>query len=244
VKLPPYPLSWPFGWARTKAGHRKDGNFRVGFAQSRDELLTELRKMGVPRGQVVISSNLQTRRDGLPYARKQKVTDPGIAVYFSRRAVVGGKVAKKDYVIACDQYKSTAQNLRSIVKTIEAMRGIKRWGAISILERAFSGFEVLPPPPEEEKAAPSDVQVREDLERFHSAPNENDKDDPPRPRFPEGDTWWEVLGFSSKPKTLREAMGAYRVQVLVWHPDVGGSDVALARLNEAIAQARESYSAA
>jgi DnaJ-class molecular chaperone len=38
--------------------------------------------------------------------------------------------------------------MRAIQKTIEAVRGIDRWGASDMVERAFAAFEALPPPSE------------------------------------------------------------------------------------------------
>lgn len=239
--VPPFPLTWPQGWPRTKSLHRKEGTFRVGFAQSRKELLEELRKMGVARNQITISSNLMTRQDGLPYApRSQRVEDPGIAVYFSRRAWSNKKVTKKQYVVACDRYVGVSQNLRSISKTIEAMRSIKRWGATSMLERAFNGFEVLTAGHEPEQ--PTDVQLDDKVDRYQSQ-NDGDEnaDEKQEIPFPHGDVWWEVLGFDARPNTLEEAEASYRLNIRRWHPDLGGSDEAMSLLNQAISEAREAF---
>jgi hypothetical protein len=62
--------------------------------------------------------------------------DPGVAVYFKR--------AKKSMVFACDKYRNTCDNIYAIAKTIDAMRGIERWGASDMMERAFTGFTALP----------------------------------------------------------------------------------------------------
>ena len=52
-------------------------------------------------------------------------------------------------VFACDRYRKIEHNIRAIGKTIEALRGIERWGASDMLERAFTGFEALPQLPDE-----------------------------------------------------------------------------------------------
>lgn len=36
--------------------------------------------------------------------------------------------------------------MRAIQRTIEAIRGIERWGASEMMERAFQAFEALPAP--------------------------------------------------------------------------------------------------
>lgn len=130
-----YPLTWPQGQQRTPSWQRKGGSFyENGFGHIRDELLGELRRLGA--SEVILSSNIPTRQDGLPYANSREPDDSGVAVYFKRR--------KKDYVIACDAYNRAWKNLRAIHKTIEALRTIERHGGSSMLEQAFTGFTALP----------------------------------------------------------------------------------------------------
>jgi hypothetical protein len=38
------------------------------------------------------------------------------------------------------------RNIYAIAKTIEALRGIERWGSGSMVEQAFTGFVTLPAP--------------------------------------------------------------------------------------------------
>ena len=47
-------------------------------------------------------------------------------------------------VFACDKFRYTRDNIYAVAKTIEALRGIERWGASDMMERAFSGFKALP----------------------------------------------------------------------------------------------------
>lgn len=46
-------------------------------------------------------------------------------------------------VFACDKYNRSEDNIYAIAKTVDAMRGIERWGASDMMERAFSGFKAL-----------------------------------------------------------------------------------------------------
>jgi hypothetical protein len=62
--------------------------------------------------------------------------DPGVAIYFDYQ----GKMMS----FACDQYLNVTSNLHAIGLTIEALRGIRRWGASDMMERAFRGFTALP----------------------------------------------------------------------------------------------------
>ena len=129
-----YPLHWPAGWPRTRSPQRS--RFDVTFEKARQELVWEIERMG---GRYpVISTNIALRRDGYPYASAKAPDDPGVAVYFQK--------GEKQMVFACDRWDLVKDNIRAITKTIEALRGIERWGASDMMERAFSAFEALPPP--------------------------------------------------------------------------------------------------
>jgi len=130
-----YPLQWPENLPRTE--RLKSSRFDVTLARARDELLNEIRLMG---GRYpVISCNLATRRDGLPYASQKEPKDKGVAVYFQDRN-------GHPKVMACDRWDKIADNMRAIHKTLEALRGIERYGVSEAIDRAFSGFDALPPP--------------------------------------------------------------------------------------------------
>jgi len=131
-----YPLYWPEGWPRTLVQRRQSGKFDSSFAKARDHAVGEVHRLG--GRYAVVSSNIPLRRDGLPYAGQAEPCDPGIAVYFLK--------GDQQMVFACDRYNKTWKNLRAIGKTIEAIRGIERWGASDMMERALSAFEALPPP--------------------------------------------------------------------------------------------------
>ncbi|WP_458788950.1 DnaJ domain-containing protein [Dyella jiangningensis] len=75
------------------------------------------------------------RQDGLPYAQQRAIDDHGIALYFEYKG--------KPMCFACDRYTRMEANMRAIELTIAALRGIERWGASDMLERAFTGFAQL-----------------------------------------------------------------------------------------------------
>lgn len=135
-----YPLAWPALTARTPSHKRRASPFSVGLATTRDQLLNELRLLGAR--DVVISSNLALRRDGLPLANASEPLDPGVAVYFVR-----GYPKLRPFVVACDSYAKVGANLRAISATIGALRTIDRHGASEMLEQAMQGFAALPPAP-------------------------------------------------------------------------------------------------
>jgi hypothetical protein len=131
----PFPLQWPPGWQRTPPEERRGSRFFHGFSAALSSLREELRMLGAAN--VIITSDLPVRRDGLPYAEGRRGTDPGIAVWFVHEG--------SERVIACDRYASIADNLRAIALSINALRGLARWGASDMVSRAFQGFNALPP---------------------------------------------------------------------------------------------------
>lgn len=135
-----YPLTWPEKQPRTPGSRRRWSKFKVTLGRARDELVRELELLGAK--DVVISSNVPVRRDGLPYSDTREPEDPGVAVYFAR--VVGTDRRRVPFVVACDAYNKVTSNLRAVGVTIEALRAIQRHGASEMLEQAFTGFAALP----------------------------------------------------------------------------------------------------
>jgi hypothetical protein len=132
-----YPLSWPLGWKRSKNYQRSRFGkcySKPSVAKGRDSVILELRRMGVPDYKVVISTNIELRRDGLPYSNRNEPSDTGAAVYF--------KLRDKDCVLACDKWNTVGDNLWAIAKHIEALRGQDRWG-VGTIEQAFAGYARL-----------------------------------------------------------------------------------------------------
>jgi hypothetical protein len=138
-----YPLTWPIGVARTPESRRTSGPNQMPSGRIRSQLIYELDKLGVPAA--TVSTNVAVRRDGLPYSGQAAPADPGVVLAFSRKGV--------DIAMACDRWKTVDANLRAIGLTIEAIRGMERWGVNDAIERAFRGYAELPansiitPPP-------------------------------------------------------------------------------------------------
>lgn len=130
-----YPLSWPNSWPRTIRPERaRFGDHSVGYA--RNLVLDELRKLGAKN--VVISSNMTLRLDGLLRSGQREPEDSGVAVYF----ILNGF----EQCFPCDRWDKVSHNLWAIQKSIEALRGLERWGAKDMVKAAFSGFKALPSP--------------------------------------------------------------------------------------------------
>jgi hypothetical protein len=156
-----YPLTWPVGWKRTPAFKRRRASFgtrgrgwvdnngrgewhgrrEITVAGATQRILDELRRFGVSKSSIVISSNLRVRLDGLPHSKQSQPSDPGACVYF--------KLDGRDRCVPCDTYAGVAENLAGIAATLEALRALERHGS-GLMERAFTGFEALPHLPAEQ----------------------------------------------------------------------------------------------
>lgn len=179
-----YPLCWPPGWPRTK--FQKRARFSSSFAKARDEIFHELRLLGATN--VILSTNIPLNRNGLPYAGQSEPGDCAVAVYF--------KYKNKSMVFASDTWNRVTDNLVAIQKTINAIRGIERWSASSMLERAFTGFTALPG---------------------------------------STDNWWDILGVD-KSSDEEQIKTAYRNKCRKHHPDFGGSNEMMSKINKAYDQ--------
>lgn len=129
-----FPLQWPARWPRTKRPQR--AQFDTTMAAARDGILRELRLMGVHGHDIVISTDIPLRLDGIPYANRRTPDDSGVAVYFIRDG--------QELCIPCDQWDRIQDNMQAIRKMLEALRGIERWGAKIMVDAAFQGFDALP----------------------------------------------------------------------------------------------------
>lgn len=137
-----FPLQWPTGRIRTSRWCRERAKFDVSFARAQNNIIHEVDLLTDgrwgPEAHTVISTNIALRRDGLPLANQRAPEDVGVAVYFVYK--------KKQMSFACDRWDKIEHNMQAIAKTIEALRGIARWGTGDMLEAAFTGFMALPAP--------------------------------------------------------------------------------------------------
>lgn len=127
-----YPLAWPPAWPRTE--RPEWSRFAASQSEAQNGIIRELRLLGAR--DIIISTNIPLRQDGMPYASRRAPEDQGVAVYF--------KFNGNDQCIPCDKWRTIAENMRAIEKTIDALRGIERWGAKEMVNAAFRGFKALP----------------------------------------------------------------------------------------------------
>lgn len=134
-----YPLYWPEGRPRKERWNRENARFDTSFARARDEIVRQIRllvgKYESDRT-LIVSTNIALRRDGLPLAGQRQPDDTGVAVYFDYK--------KRQVCFACDRWNKIEHNMQAIAKTIDALRGIDRWGTGDMIEAAFKGFTALP----------------------------------------------------------------------------------------------------
>jgi hypothetical protein len=144
VTIEAYPLYWPPGRARTSQYSREPARFDTSFARARDEVIRQVEmlcgKHAWMRAEanIIISTNLQLRRDGIPLAGQRQPDDVGVAVYFTYK--------KQQVCFACDRWRKIEDNMQAIAKTIDALRGVARWGTGDMMEAAFKGFTALAGP--------------------------------------------------------------------------------------------------
>jgi hypothetical protein len=146
-----YPLQWPAGIERTARWRRKRSQF---MTSSRKHALSNqvavdavhdqvrlLRGLGprytISNADLIITTNHQRRRvDGGFYSGDRDPQDPGAAVYF--------KYQGEMRCVAVDRWETVRENVYAIAKSIEAMRGLDRWGSSAMVRQAFTGFTAIP----------------------------------------------------------------------------------------------------
>lgn len=204
TKRSSYPLQWPENWPRTK--FRERPKFLEGhFARVRDSIIRQLQRKG--GSHIVITSDLPTRADGLPYANA-RCDEAGVAVYWVEKG--------QERVIACDRWRTVGFNMRAIDLTINAMRGVDRWGTSTMVEKVFAGFAALPP-------------------------GTGDEHVPPPPAAPTVRPWREVfdipgvfIDHMAKPELFALIKRRHRERIAEAHPDKGGDPAIAAELNAAL----------
>lgn len=207
ASIPRYPLEWPLGWARKRAGQRRQATFRkstdvridLGNGQSRYDkrsktlnvedatirLERQLELLGAKFP--VLSTNVTLNLRGIPRG-DERPSDPGVACYFMFKG--------KATVLACDSFTTVADNIAAIAGHVEALRRIERYG-VGTIEQALAGY----------KALPADTAAD-----------------------------WRVALFGAnvpQAPTVQDVDAAYKHRARELHPDLGGSDEAMAWLNRA-----------
>ncbi len=130
--LTAFPLCWPAGWPRTDVLRRETGNFKADLPRALKSLQDEIRRMGGT--EVLLSSNCALG--------DERPKDCGVVAYFNWKPSFDA--APVPMAIPCDRWNRVADNVRAIALTVEAMRGMERWGAKHMIKAMFTGFKMLP----------------------------------------------------------------------------------------------------
>lgn len=96
-----------------------------------------MRQLELGARDVVISSNAVLNKNGEIAARQPKIHDTGVAVYFTLHG--------ESRCVPCDRWVQLEDNVHAIELTVEALRGLDRWGASEIVDAAFRGFAASRP---------------------------------------------------------------------------------------------------
>lgn len=130
-----YPLQWLPQQPRTKNPERaRFGNHSA--YKAGNYLVDELERLDAKN--CVISSNLQQKPGGEGFYAKQRIDDPGVVVYFDLKG--------KGKAMACDKWDKAEHNLWALYLSVQAIRGLERWGGSEFLDGLFTGFKALPSP--------------------------------------------------------------------------------------------------
>lgn len=134
AKIEAFPLKWPADQPRQR--NRRKSRFKsLAVNESAKAIHKLLYRMKASR--IVITSNLPTRQDGLPYSNATNPSDPGVAVWWVRKGV--------ECCMPCDEFRKVSENFRGLERGIAHIYDLDRWGLGSISERAFNGFAALNP---------------------------------------------------------------------------------------------------
>jgi len=185
--------------------------FRSTAGQTQNDLKCELAAIGVD--ECVIQADLdesQIRNDGMPYAS---------AKFKSDRVIISFDHPEQGSVsFPCDTYDGFWNNVRGIVKTMESLRAVDRYG-VTKNSQQYTGWKQLP----------SNAIVLQDFRSVEDAAGfivEHVSE-----CFFGDETEQEKCDYILDDHTMLKS--AYRDASMRCHPDKGGSDQAMAKLNRA-----------
>jgi hypothetical protein len=127
-----FPLTWPDGFPTTE--NREQSKFDCTLATARDGIIYQLKLLGVSK--YILSTNAQRNKAGDLVDGRLIYPNPGVALYFIYN--------DEEKVIACDKWKYLHENLRAVEKSLDAIRGLERWGCSDIINRAIGNMKALP----------------------------------------------------------------------------------------------------
>lgn len=121
-----YPLQWPKGWPSTEQEKQESAKFKTELNTALNNLRRQVELLG---GKSLVLSSNCTLGDENP-------DKCGVVAYFTWNEL--------QVAIPCDRWDRVRHNVQAIALTIEAMRGMERWGAKNMIKAMFTGFKAIP----------------------------------------------------------------------------------------------------
>ncbi len=117
--------TWPLRKSARTSANFKNAKGRISLSQTLADLDREMNQLGA-RGIVIQTGHgsWAIRQDGQLRADARLPAHPGVIL----RWKTGWAAKEQAFALESDQYDHWLDNLRAIAKSIEALRGIDRWG--------------------------------------------------------------------------------------------------------------------
>lgn len=212
---------WP-GQLRRQS-ERLPSQFKASWQSTLDLLDHELRMLDSAAVVVKLAlTDRDIRRDGWPRKDARSPHHPGVVIEFETRR--HGWLRYFD-----DQYTTWQDNLRALALSLEALRALNRWGALSGEQYVGSRLEL-------EAGSPRLPPVGEGLaDEVNGGGSVRDSVTPQPPmKRPEALSFLkEHSGYLLESADRPELERAYRRAAIKLHPDRGGDSADFARLQEA-----------
>ena len=135
ITFKPLPAVWPKEVTKT----RRRSPFKYRWEEALRELGRELRHLGASACSVALDVQFgDIRRDGWPRADARPRT-PGVIISFTAKKLAGAPV----HVYPCDTFAYWQDNLVAIVRSLEKLRAVDRYG-VTVAGEQYAGFKALP----------------------------------------------------------------------------------------------------
>lgn len=205
-----YPLAWPVTVQRTKVLQRK----RALFFSTKTKYIgsTSYKSQGDKTMAEAVSEVMdQVQRFGgknLTISTNVRLRNDGYPRSGESQpsdpgAAVYFVLRDVPYCLPCDRWTRVEDNLWAIAKHLDAMRGMERWGVGSV-EQQFLGYKALP----QTAGAGEDCWMVLGLK-------------------------WDIVSAHRLDVAISEVVAAHRRLAMQSHPDRGGSQEQMSRINTA-----------
>lgn len=135
ITFKPHPATWP----KEPTKQRRRSPFKYRWEATLRELERELRHLGATACSVALDLQFgDIRRDGWPRADARPRT-PGVIISFTAKKLPGAPV----HVYPCDTFAFWQDNLVAIVRSLEKLRAVDRYG-VTVAGEQYAGFRALP----------------------------------------------------------------------------------------------------